>query len=120
MGRGRDFPGRDRFLRPAAEPGQAVRGAARRARQPALQKLADRLSRARFVLQPAGAGLYRVELRLGFPRQTTQEEETMANLKGLGICGSLRKASFNMAGLAPPPGLLPARVSIWLTDIAHI
>jgi chromate reductase len=42
------------------------------------------------------------------------------NLKVLGICGSLRKASFNMAALRACGELLPAGMSLRITSIADI
>src|SRR5260221_8577860 len=44
----------------------------------------------------------------------------MADLKVLGICGSLRKASFNMAALRACSDLLPAGMSMRITGIADI
>ncbi|SRR6266581_1670298 len=44
----------------------------------------------------------------------------MADLKVLGICGSLRKASFNMAGLRACSDLLPAGMSMRITSIVEI
>jgi chromate reductase len=42
------------------------------------------------------------------------------NLKVLGVCGSLRKASFNMAALRACGELLPAGMSLRITSIADI
>src|SRR5262249_17354695 len=44
----------------------------------------------------------------------------MADLKVLGICGSLRKASFNMAALLACNELLPAGMTLQITSIADI
>ena len=44
----------------------------------------------------------------------------MAELKVLGICGSLRKASLNMAALRACQGLLPAGMSLTITDISAV
>ena len=44
----------------------------------------------------------------------------MADLKVLGICGSLRKASFNMAALRACNELLPAGMTLQITSIADI
>jgi len=44
----------------------------------------------------------------------------MADLKVLGICGSLRKASLNMAALRACSDLLPAGMALQITSIADI
>ena len=44
----------------------------------------------------------------------------MADLKVLGICGSLRKASYNMAALRACSELLPAGMTLRITTIADI
>lgn len=44
----------------------------------------------------------------------------MAELKVLGICGSLRKASYNMAALKACAGLLPAGMSLQVASIADL
>ena len=44
----------------------------------------------------------------------------MADLKVLGICGSLRKASLNMAALRECSELLPAGMTLQITSIADI
>jgi chromate reductase, NAD(P)H dehydrogenase (quinone) len=44
----------------------------------------------------------------------------MADLKVLGICGSLRKASFNMAALRACNDLLPQGMSLQIASIADI
>ena len=44
----------------------------------------------------------------------------MADLKVLGICGSLRKASFNMAALRACSDLLPSGMTLKITSIADI
>jgi chromate reductase len=44
----------------------------------------------------------------------------MANLKILGICGSLRKASLNMAALHACNGLLPPGMTLQIASIADI
>ena len=44
----------------------------------------------------------------------------MADLKILGICGSLRKASFNMAALRACNELLPEGMTLQITSIADI
>lgn len=44
----------------------------------------------------------------------------MADLKILGICGSLRKASYNMAALKACAGLLPAGMSLQVTSLADL
>ena len=44
----------------------------------------------------------------------------MADLKVLGICGSLRKASLNMAALRACSELLPAGMTLQITSIADI
>jgi chromate reductase len=41
-------------------------------------------------------------------------------LKVLGICGSLRKSSLNMAALRACQGLLPAGMSLTITDISAV
>jgi len=44
----------------------------------------------------------------------------MADLKVLGICGSLRKASLNMAALRACNELLPAGMTLQITSIADL
>lgn len=44
----------------------------------------------------------------------------MADLKVLGICGSLRKASFNMAALRACGELMPPGMSLHITDISDL
>src|ERR1041384_1908196 len=66
----------------------------------------------------------RVELHecmpLGYATQTTREIVNMADLKVLGICGSLRKASLNMAALRACSELLPAGMTLQITSIADL
>jgi len=57
---------------------------------------------------------------LGYATQTTREIVNMADLKVLGICGSLRKASLNMAALRACNELLPAGMTLQITSIADI
>src|SRR5258708_5521624 len=70
-----------------------------------------------------GAGsLLRPRYGRGYTSASNNEREVMAEptLKVLGICGSLRKSSYNMAALRTCGELLPPGMSMRITTIGDI
>src|SRR5207248_19094 len=49
-----------------------------------------------------------------------KQGETMADLKVLGVCGSLRKASYNMAALRVCNELMPAGMTMKIAEIGDL